>query len=62
MQQGLATMAYEAALVQGLFLCGLKIKTRSSRFGSVFKNLTSVHEDSVSILGLAPSVKDLMLP
>ena len=40
----------------------LKEKFGSSQCGSVVTNLTSVHEDTGSIPGLAQGVKDLALP
>ena len=40
----------------------LKIKRRSSHCGSVETNLTSMHEDSGLIPGLAQWVKDPALP
>ena len=38
-----------------------KMKTRSFHCGSSIMNLTSIHEDSGSVLGLAQWVKDLAL-
>ena len=39
-----------------------KKKKRSSHHGSVVMNLTSIHEDSGLVPGLAQWVKDLALP
>ena len=43
------------------FVCFLKRLPRSSSCGSVVRNLTSIHEDTGSIPGLAQRVKDLAL-
>ena len=48
----------EKALIQDVEKTNKNIYSRSSRHGSGETNLTSIHEDTGSIPGLAPWVKD----